>query len=93
MSMYKDLSAYVESIRIIFEEYKLGRFNVVATILTQNVYSKYPLFSCIYTKIIIPSLSCSPLPQKTSTKIIQNIMMRLFYPALPLAIPSYIFSC
>jgi hypothetical protein len=41
MSMYKDLSAYVESIRIIFEEYKLGRFNVVATILTQNVYNRY----------------------------------------------------
>lgn len=41
MSMYKDLSAYVESIRIIFEEYKLGRFNAVATILTQNVYQTY----------------------------------------------------
>jgi hypothetical protein len=41
MSMYTALSAYVESIRIIFEEYKLGRFNAVATILTQNVYNTY----------------------------------------------------
>jgi hypothetical protein len=39
--MYTALSAYVESIRIIFEEYKLGRFNAVATILTQNVYNTY----------------------------------------------------
>ncbi len=41
ISMFAKLSVYVESIGIIFEEYKLGHFYQVANILTQNVYNKY----------------------------------------------------
>ena len=32
---------------------------------------------------ITPSLSGSPFPQKTSIKIVQNIMLHKFCPALP----------
>ena len=41
ISMFAKLSVYVETIGIIFEEYKLGHFYEVANILTQNVYNKY----------------------------------------------------
>jgi len=40
-SMFSRLAVYVESIRIIFEEYKLGHFYEVANILTQTVYNTY----------------------------------------------------
>ncbi len=43
---------------------------------------KYPLFSCIYTKIIDLLLSGSPFLQKTSTKIVQNIILHQFCRAL-----------
>lgn len=40
-SMFSHLATYVESIRIIFDEYKLGHFYEVANILTQTVYNTY----------------------------------------------------
>lgn len=41
IAMYKKLSTYIESIRVIFEEYTKGRFFEVANILTQSVYKRY----------------------------------------------------
>ena len=48
-------------------------YNCGIIVCNTNIMLKYSLFSCIYTKIIDRLLSGSPFPQKTSTKIVQNI--------------------
>jgi len=57
-----------------------------------HIMLKYPLFSCIYTKIIQCSMSGSPFLPKTSIKIIQNIMSRFIYRALPEVNSSFLFG-
>jgi hypothetical protein len=41
ISMYKKLSIYINSIRVIFQQYTAGNFYEVANILTQSVYNRY----------------------------------------------------
>jgi hypothetical protein len=78
--------------------YKFIRLFLVGAIFVGKLYAatilcyKCPLFSCIYTKIIQCQMSGSPFFQKTSIKIIQNIMMQLICRALPDVNSSFLFG-